>query len=68
MPSSRIQLSADDVQTGAADAAKTEDAHFEERYGAVESVITSTGRGDSGTFETSLGDVVPCRPILKMDL
>ncbi len=35
---------------------ETDDHRFTVRYGATESIVTSTGRDDSGLFETSLRD------------
>jgi hypothetical protein len=53
---SRTRVSADGVQDTAAYLPVAGDTRFEERYGATESIVTSSGRDDSGLFETSLRD------------
>ncbi|MFN9746316.1 MAG: toxin, partial [Betaproteobacteria bacterium] len=53
---SRTRVSAENVQNTTSYLATTSDARFEVRYGAAESIVTSSGRDDSGLFETSLRD------------
>lgn len=53
---SRTRISVADVQSTAAYLPVAGDPRFEERYGASESIVTSTGQDDSGLFETSLSD------------
>lgn len=53
---SRTRVSTDDVQTTANYVAKSADPRFDVRYGAAESIVTSSGRDDSGLFETALRD------------
>ena len=53
---SRTRVSAENVQNTTSYLAKTSDVRFDVRYGAAESIVTSSGRDDSGLFETSLRD------------
>jgi len=52
----RTRVSVENVQNTTSYLATTSDARFDVRYGAAESIFTSSGRDDSGLFETSLRD------------